>query len=165
MSKAITKAVLHQTEITLYNVQTVFATCGLTDELGGKPVWKLLYRLLRRFDLTLIPSGDLRRDPSFHTEALCDFAERNEKPLTKEQLVEYYLDVKARLFLQMDELDDETLAKGNSAFLERLLAELRRLSYEIGRIHTLTLLHTGKEPRFFDDDKNYPVDHRFFEEK
>ncbi len=48
--------------------------------------------------------------------------------------------------------------------LETLLRELRRFSYEIGRINAFTALQTGKQPLFFDDDRNYPADHRFFEE-
>lgn len=169
MQNPLTQLMIHQTEITLYNIQVVFSTCKLEEELAEQPVWRLLYRALYRFGRSVIEPEALRKLPTFHTPELPDLSvPYHGKPVSKEALVDYYLDFKAQLFLYLDELNDELLMlcpkNSRKPRLETLLRELRRFSYEIGRINAFTALQTGKQPLFFDDDRNYPADHRFFEE-
>lgn len=170
MKNPLTKLMLRQTEITLYNIQVVFATCKFEEELAEQPVWRLLYHALYRLDHELVEPKDLRKPPAFHTPDLVDLSTPyNGKPLAKDQLVEYYLDLKARLFLYLDELNDDLLLGrpkfGAEIRLNTLMKELRRFTYEIGRINAFTALQTGKTPLFFDTDQNYPSDHQFFESK
>ncbi len=169
MQNPLTQMMIRQTEITLYNIQVVFSTCKLGEELAEQPVWRLLYRAIFRFGYNVIEPNELRKLPKFHTPELPDLSvPYHGKPVSKEELVDCYLDFKARLFLYLDELNDERLMlcpkNSRSSRLEILLRELRRFSYEIGRINAFTALQTGKRPLFFDDDRNYPADHRFFEE-
>ena len=170
MQNPLTRLIVRQTDITLYNIQVVLSTCKLEEEFMEQPVWRLIYSMLRRLDCGIIEPAELRRDPDFHTGTLADLAvPSNGKPLTKEQLVEYYLDLKARLFLYLDELDDDLLLRrpkiGADIRLDTIFAELRRFTYQIGRINAFTALQTGKNPLFFDNDKNYPTDHQYFELK
>ncbi len=170
MKNTLSRLIARQTNITLYNIQVVLSTCKLEEELVEQPIWRLLYKMLYRLDCKVIESSGLRRDADFHNDALVDFSvSYSGKPLSKEQLVEYYLDLKARLFLYLDELDDELLLQRSKTDedtrLDVILTELRRFTYQIGRINAFTALQTGKIPLFFDDDQNYPTDHRYFEDK
>jgi hypothetical protein len=170
MQNPLTHLIIRQTSITLYNIQVVLSACQLDEEFMEQPVWRFIYRMLRQIDCGMIESAELRRDPDFHTEALAALTvPYHGKPLTKEQLVEYYLDLKARLFLYLDELDDDLLLQrpksGKEIRLETIFAELRRFTYQIGQIHAFIALRTGKKPLFFNDDKHYPADHQYFETK
>ncbi len=162
--------VTRQTGITLYNIQVVLSTCRLDEEFAEQPIWRLLYKALRQLDCGLIESDELRRTPAFHQTGLDNLSSPySGKPLSKEQLVDYYLDLKARLFLYLDELDDTALLKpykrGTETRLDTIFTHLRRFTYEIGRINAFTELRSGKRPLFFDTDRNYPTDHQYFEDR
>lgn len=170
MQNPFTTLLTRQTEITLYNIQVSFATARLEEEIVDQPVWRILYHALYRLDCGVIEPGELRRDPEFHQPVLVDLTVPYEgKPLTKEQLTEYYLDVKARLFLYLDEVSDEKLLMRNritkETLFDTILEHLRYFTYQVGRINSFTALLTGKIPRFFNTDKNYPTDHQYFEQK
>lgn len=164
----LTEKIARQAEITLYNTQVVLATCPLDEELGGIPTSQLLYCALYKLDSSLIPSGDLRRDPPFHSPDLIDVSKPYIKNLpTKDQLAEYYLDVKARLLLSLDEHNDEDLfidsSQRKDTLFDHIIAELRLFTYRIGQLNTFTEIRTGRKPLFFSEDANYPSDHQFFE--
>ena len=85
MQNPLTRLIVRQTDITLYNIQVVLSTCKLEEEFMEQPVWRLIYSMLRRLDCGIIEPAELRRDPDFHTGALADLAvPYNGKPLTKE---------------------------------------------------------------------------------
>lgn len=169
MRKPLTDRIAHQTDLTLYNIQVALSTCRFEEELNEVPVWRILYSALYEFDCRFPEPGFLCREPEFHTAGMEDLnLPYSGKPLTKDQLVEYYLDVKARIFLYLDEMDDDLLLQKpkNCPYtrLDLILDQLRRFTYQIGRVNAFTELLLRKRPVFIGIEEDYPKDHQYFEE-
>lgn len=169
MRNPLTDHVAQQTKITLYNIQVTLSTCKLEEELNEVPVWRILYHTLYRLDSRYPEPGTLRRDPDFHVPGLEEpGVPYSGKPVTKDQLVEFYLDVKARIFLYLDEMNDDLLLKRPDfcrfTRLELIEEQLRYFTYQVGRVNAFTELLLRRRPLFVGIEEEYPKEHQYFEE-
>ena len=168
MREPFTTLIVKQMNVTFCNLQIALSTARLEDEFSDVPLWRIFCHILTELDSRFTVSDVTKRMPGFLRADMCDLSVPYQgKPLSKDQLVEYYSDVKARVFLYLNELDDDKLLQRPILHaptrLEEILREQQTLSCQIGRINAFTELSLHKKPVFIEREEDYPTDHNFFE--
>ena len=78
----------------------------------------------------------------------------NENILTKEEIMDYYINVKDKIQKYIDELDDKILDELiifndlKLTKLELILAQLRHTFYHIGYLHCCIKMENGETPEY-----------------
>ena len=119
---------------------------------GGFLVWKQFYHLVHSIDKNFIdPSSSI--EPTIHKKNL-DIVYLNENHLSKQQIYDYYIEVKKRVEKYLAEIDDNVLNtkiiyKGMElSKLELVMAQLRHVFYHIGYMHCFLKIERGETPEY-----------------
>ncbi|MDR0920269.1 MAG: hypothetical protein LBM93_13665 [Oscillospiraceae bacterium] len=132
------------------NVRDCLLTCDVDAEFSGIPIWKQVYHTLHSLDRWFI-NPEIYTEPSFHKLDLNNMNVKSDGfDLSRDILLKYYEEIKAKIFDYLDSLDDEMLLqipdKCESDRMTLILAQLRHLFLHIGIINAVTIMNTGKWP-------------------
>jgi hypothetical protein len=132
------------------NVRDCLLTCDIDAEFSGIPIWKHVYHTLHSLDRWFI-NPEIYTEPDFHKPDLNNMNVKSDGfDLSRDILLEYYEEIKAKIFDYLDSLDDEMLLqipeKCESDRMTLILAQLRHLFLHIGIINAITIMNTGKWP-------------------
>lgn len=166
MSRELVDIITNQTKIMLYNMETTLHTCDLNVIVCEMPIWKHLYHSLHSLDRWFI-NPEKYSEPSFHEPDLNSLDIASENGLSREKLIQYFNEIKAKINSYLEDLTDDMLAeKPEDCEYTRLalvLGQYRHLMCHIGIINGSTIYETGKWPRVVGLTENYPEDNNYFE--
>lgn len=166
MSRELVDIITKQTEIMLYNVDITLHTCDLDVIVCEMPIWKHLYHSLHSLDRWFI-NPDKYDEPSFHEPNLNSLDIPSENVLFREELIQYFNEIKSKINLYLKGLTDDMLSEKPEGCeytrLALVLGQYRHLMCHIGIINCSTIYETGKWPRVVGLAENYPKDNDYFE--
>jgi hypothetical protein len=93
-------------------------------------------------------------EPTFHKKNLNIIDTEDENILTKNEIKEYYEDVKFKAIAYINKLNDEILAeeinfdKMKFTKMELTLAQLRHIFYHVGYLHCCIKIEKGETPEY-----------------
>ena len=151
---AYTSIIRDQTQRALWEVGNVI-DC-IPDELWDRPycempLWKHVYHMLHSLDLWYInPHDPHYTEPSFHTPNLNNLDVVTEGRLTREQITDYFTQIKIRLSNYLDSLTDDALltCPENCEYTRftLILAQFRHLHSHMGMLMGFIIEATGQWP-------------------
>jgi len=153
MSDRMIKTIQTQSGVLLENIQVTLNSCD--DSLLEKPfptwpIWKQFYHMLHSLDEWFINPVEFK-EPSIH-KPYYRTAESGSGRLTKEQLVSYFVEIRARIESYLDRLStsliEEPIGKGNLTRLDLLLIQFRHVMHHIGYLHCSIKSETGESPQY-----------------
>lgn len=128
----------------------------------GIPIWKYLYHMLYSMDRWYVnPYDGTYRPPVYHTETMADLnVVPKEEQLSREQLEQYFFEIKAKIESYIEGLRDEELsdtpgAPGMTRF-RLILGQFRHWHRHMGIIYGFLIEDTGKWPYVLNMDAEYP---------
>ena len=155
-----------QTERALWEVGNII-NC-IPDSLWRKcyccmPMWKHVYHMLHSLDLWLInPRDNDFREPPFHEQDLNNLDVPSEKELSKDELVDYYVNTKMKILDYFYDLPEGALLQTPSGCeytrFTLILAQHRHLHSHMGMIMGFIIQDTGLWPRVIGLEQDIPTD-------
>jgi DinB superfamily len=154
MSEEYVAIVKRQTEILLRNVQATLdiATEQQFEEAIVKwPLWKRFYHLLHSLDQWFVNPFKYTQ-PAFHQDGLNYFDKPDNTSLSKAELQEYFQDIRQKINSYVAGLTDASLLQcpEDCKFtrLDLIVGQNRHLMYNLGMIHIMLQIDTGKLPEY-----------------
>ncbi len=150
METELINALKLNTEAMFTNADIMLQTCNPDFILCDFPVWKHAYHMLHSCDQWYINPNEYT-EPDFHEPNLNSLDLPSEKTLSREELLQYLADVKAKILAYLDSLTDERLyeipagCKYNR--LAMILSQFRHFYAHLGNINATTILETNQWPR------------------
>ena len=152
----VVNSIKNQTKQIFQNIE-ILLECVPENEFeikkGGFLTWKHFYHLIHSLDKNFIdPSNYI--EPVFHKKNLNIIYMDNENILTKEEIMDYYINVKNKIQKYIDELDAKILNEIiifneiKLTKLELILAQLRHIFYHIGYLHCCIKMEKGETPEY-----------------
>jgi hypothetical protein len=120
---------------------------------GGFKTWKHFYHLIHSLDKNFIDPGNYN-EPLIHVKNLNIIYFDGGNKLSKNDIVEYYNNVKDKIKKYINGLDDKILSekiifnKMEFTKLELILAQLRHIFYHIGYLHCCIKMEKGETPEY-----------------
>lgn len=134
-------------------VLACFEEKDLAQPRGAFPNWKHLYHTIHSLDKNFIDPASFT-EPEFHSPNLDVIYLPSNNALSKKEIDDYYLAVKARVHTYLAHLTPETLEerltfRGLSLTrLELILAQLRHVFYHVGYLHCCLKMERGQTPEY-----------------
>ncbi len=140
----------------------------IPDELWDKrydgiPMWKYLYHTLYSMDRWYInPKDPAYQSPDFHSETLADLnvVPREGETVERQQLEQYFVQIKEKILNYLERLKDEDLAEApENCALSRfrlILGQFRHWHRHMGIIYGFLVQDTGKWPYVLNMEGEYP---------
>jgi hypothetical protein len=131
------------------------------------PIWKHVYHMLHSCDQWFISPFEYSKEPDFHEPNLNSLDIPSEKILSREQLLSYLGDVKAKIIAYIDALTDEMLYEIPSGCVSNrlglILSQYRHFYAHLGNINATTIIETGEWPRVvgYNGKSRTPAEHLF----
>jgi len=150
LGKGLIKIITEQTRILFENIQMTFN--AISDDQMDKlifdaPLWKHIYHMLHSLDQWFI-NPNIYDNPSFHEDGMNDYRIETQTRLSKDNLVTYFKDIEVKIYLFLENLNDNCLIEipENCSYtrLTLILAQYRHVMYHIEFI-TSTLHHTEEK--------------------
>lgn len=138
------------TEALFTNANIMLQTCNLDYILCDMPIWKHAYHMLHSCDQWYINPNEYT-EPNFHEPNLNSLDIQSEKILSRDELLQYLSNVKAKTMNYLDTLTDEMLyeiplgCKSNRLGL--IISQFRHFYSHLGNINATTIIETNKWPR------------------
>ena len=120
---------------------------------GGFLTWKHFYHLIYTLDKYFIDPSNFN-DPLFHNKNMCITNMDNDNILSKNEIKEYYNNVKTKTQDYINKLDDKILEEKipldgmEFTKLELILGQLRHSFYHIGYFHCCIKMEKGEAPEY-----------------
>lgn len=150
MERRLVETLKNGTEIMFHNFYVTLVTCDMDYVLCEMPIWKHCYHTLHSCDRWFINPAKYE-EPSFHEEGLNSLDVMSEKVLTREDLLRYFEQVKAKIMAYLDTLCDADLYELPEGYihnrLECIIGQMRHFYCHLGNINATTIIETGKWPR------------------
>jgi hypothetical protein len=142
--------IINDMNVVFHNIRACLLTCDMDAEFAGLSIWKHVYHTLHSLDRWYI-NPEIYTEPPFHQPNLNSMCYKPDGlVLSKDMLLKYYEEIKAKIYDYLDSLDDEMLLqipeKCESDRMTLILAQLRHLFLHIGIINAATVMNTGKWP-------------------
>lgn len=151
MHRELVKTIKESTKVLFINFETTLKTCDMDYVLCDMPIWKHCYHTLHSLDQWYINPYNYS-EPPFHKNMLnsLDYID-DETLLTREQLMEYFKTIQAKLLDYIDGLNDEDLYEvpKNCKYnrLEHILGQFRHFHCHMGNINASTMVAKNQWPR------------------
>jgi hypothetical protein len=138
------------------NIEILFDTIPENefDSLkGGFKTWKHFYHLIHSLDKNFIDPNNFV-EPEFHKKNLNIIYLNDNNNLSKDEIENYYRNVKNKLQNYIIALNNETLEEKiffNEMCLTKLeliMAQLRHIFYHIGYLHCCIKMEKGETPEY-----------------
>jgi len=129
--------------------------------IGGFPIWKNLYHCIHSLDKNLIDPASYS-EPCFHEKNMDVIYLETTTKLSKNQLINYYLEVKQKIMNYLNLLTDKKLLEKvylNEKYytrLELILAQLRHVFYHVGYLHCCIKIEYENTPEYIGLYKRVP---------
>lgn len=150
MKRELINSIKATTEIMFHNFYVTLVTCDMNYILCHMPIWKHCYHTLHSCDQWFI-NPTKYDEPPFHEEGLNSLDYMGEKVLSREELLEYFELVKAKILDYLDRLNDENLYEKPEGYehirLECIMGQMRHFYCHLGNINATTIIETNKWPR------------------
>lgn len=155
-----------QTGIIMLDIGHTFEE--VTDELMQKEVngflmWKHFYHMLNSIDRVFAYSEGYRF-PDFHEEGMNKIDSTSGKTLSKDQLEMYFRNIREKISLYMDNMDDTKLLEEvmcqemRISRFDLIIAQFRHITWHLGYIQGCIRMETGKLPVYIGVNKDfYPI--------
>jgi hypothetical protein len=150
MSRAFVNDITNYMHVVFRNVRDCLLTCDVDAVFFNVPIWKHAYHMLHSLDRWFINPTQYD-EPPFHQPELnnIDIAP-DVFTLSKDDLLNYFENIKTKLSHYLESLDDEKLLQVpdgcQSDRMTLILSQLRHLYAHIGNINAVTIVATGKWP-------------------
>ncbi len=148
------KVIRRQTEILLRNIQVTLDTITETQlnaTIVKWPIWKHFYHLLHSLDQWFINPFNYTQ-PSFHRDGMNYFDKLENHSPSRKQLLEYFHTIKRKIDDYLSELTDISLCdcpdRCNFSRLDLIIGQNRHLMYNLGMIHIMLQIESGKLPEY-----------------
>jgi len=152
----ISESIKTQSKQIFQNIDYIFNVINsenINNKIGVFPIWKQIYHLLHSIDQNFIdPSNFI--EPDFHKKNLnVIFIDSNEL-LTKDQLFQYYQNVREKIELYLSSLTEDKLneiimfREMKLTKMELILSQFRHIFYHIGYLHCCFKLLNGETPEY-----------------
>ncbi|WP_461246060.1 DinB family protein [Treponema sp. R6D11] len=160
----LTDSIRNQTKQIFQNIEILFEVIPANEfdtEKGGFKTWKHFYHLIHSLDKNFIDPGNYV-EPEFHKKNLNIIYINDENKLTKDEISNYYENVKNKIQKYLNDLKDETLENkvvfNGMEFtkIELILAQLRHIFYHIGYLHCCIKIEKGETPEYIGLYKAVP---------
>lgn len=166
MSRVLVDSIAEQTEILLFNVNTMLGTCNMDIVLCDMPVWKHVYHMLHSLDQWFV-NPNRYIEPQFHESGLNSLDLKSDRVLSREGLLAYFKGIEAKITHYLLDLTDEMLSdKPENCEYTRLaliLGQYRHLYCHLGIINGTTIQATGRWPRVVGMDADFTMAYSLFE--
>lgn len=150
MKRDLIESIKTTTEIMFHNFYVTLVTCDTDYILCDMPIWKHCYHTLHSCDQWYINPVKYE-EPSFHEEGLNNLDYMGEKVLSREELLDYFEQIKAKIFDYLDNLNDEDLYEKPEGYkynrMSCILGQIRHFYAHLGNINATTIVQTNKWPR------------------
>lgn len=150
MKRELIKSIKATTEIMFHNFYVTLVTCDMNYILCDMPIWKHCYHTLHSCDQWFI-NPTKYDEPPFHEEGLNSLDYMGEKVLSREELLEYFEQVRIKILDYLDRLNDENLYEKPEDYehirLECIMGQMRHFYCHLGNINATTIIETNKWPR------------------
>lgn len=150
MERRLIETIKASTEIMFHNFYVTLVTSNMDYILCGMPIWKHCYHALHSCDQWFINPTQYE-EPPFHEEGLNSLDYMGNKILSREELLEYFETVKAKIMNYLDNLNDYDLYENPEGYkhnrLECIIGQMRHFYCHLGNINATTIIETGKWPR------------------
>lgn len=150
MEKRLVETIKASTEIMFHNFYVTLVTCDMDYILCDMPIWKHCYHALHSCDQWYI-NPTKYNEPPFHEEGLNSLDYMGEKVLSREELLEYFETVNAKIMHYLDTLNDKDLYEIPEGYkhnrLECIIGQFRHFYAHLGNINATTIIETNKWPR------------------
>jgi len=120
---------------------------------GGFLTWKHFYHLIYTLEKYFIDPSNYS-DPIFHKNYVCITNMEKYKKMSKNEIIEYYHNVKSKVQDYLNILNDELLEEKISfeemefTKLELILSQFRHIFYHIGYLHCCIRIEKGETPEY-----------------
>ncbi|MCH5190411.1 MAG: hypothetical protein J1F37_07600 [Oscillospiraceae bacterium] len=150
MERRLVETIKASTEIMFHNFYVTLVTCNIDYVLCGMPIWKHCYHALHSCDQWFI-NPTKYEEPPFHEDGLNSLDFMGEKVLSREELLKYFEQVKAKIMNYLNTLKDEDLYENPEGYihnrLECIIGQMRHFYCHLGNINATTIIETDKWPR------------------
>jgi hypothetical protein len=150
-------SVKNQTKQIFQNIDILFDTIPENEfdtAKGGFKTWRHFYHLIHSMDKNFIDPEN-HMEPEIHKKNLnVIYIDDDDNKLTKDEIKNYYTNVKNKIEKYIRELDDRKLEekmKFNGTeytSLELILAQLRHIFYHVGYLHCCIKIEKGGTPEY-----------------
>lgn len=160
----IVENIQEQSKQIFQNIELIFNAIEdnqFQKKMGGFLVWKHVYHLIHSIDKNFISPTNYT-EPDFQTVNLDVIYLEQGKPLSKEFLWNYYLQVKTIIesylsSLTLELLEEKIVIDGKQfSKFELLLAQLRHIFYHVGYLHCCIKIENGETPEYIGLYKRIP---------
>lgn len=162
--KNFAEAIKDQTMRTLWSLNNVIDCIPDSyweQEYCEMPVWKHIYHTLHSLDMWYI-NPLVYDEPDFHTDNLNDLDVYTDGYLSRALLKEYYNQIRDKILLYLDEMNDERLLetppKCPYTRFNLILAQHRHLDMHIGMLMGYVIAGDGLWPRVLGLQFEFPAD-------
>ena len=150
MERELIKSIKATTEIMFHNFYITLVTCDMDYILCGMPIWKHCYHPLHSCDRWYINPAKYE-EPPFHEKGLNSLDYMGEKVLSREELLEYFEQIKSKIMDYLNGLNDENLYEKPEGYkynrMSCILGQIRHFYAHLGNINATTIIETNKWPR------------------
>lgn len=150
MERRLIETIKASTEIMFHDFYVTLVTCDMDYILCGMPIWKHCYHTLHSCDQWYI-NPMVYEEPPFHEEGLNSLDYLGTKVLSRQQLLDYFETVKAKIMAYLDGLNDADLYDSPKGYkhnrLECIIGQMRHFYAHLGNINATTIIEIGKWPR------------------
>ncbi|MDE5995489.1 MAG: hypothetical protein K2G56_01065 [Eubacterium sp.] len=150
MERRLIETIKASTEIMFHNFYVTLVTCDMDYILCDMPIWKHCYHALHSGDQWFI-NPNKYEEPPFHEEGLNSLDYMGEKVLSRDELLDYYEQVRTKILNYLDGLYDKDLYEIPDGYkhnrLECIIGQMRHLYCHLGNINATTIIETNKWPR------------------
>jgi hypothetical protein len=152
----ISDSIRRQTSQIFENIEILlnsFSDSEFPKKSGGFAIWKQFYHLIHSMDKNFIDPSNFQ-EPSFHIDNLDIIYLDSEIILSKEQIIEYYSQVKLKIQEYLEKLTDAHLLESiefrelRLTRIELILAQLRHIFYHVGYFHCIKKVESGQTPEY-----------------
>lgn len=158
------ESVQTQTIQIFQNLEEIIASISeekFQSNVGGFPIWKNIYHCIHSLDKNLIDPASYC-EPIFHDKNMDVIYLDTQRKLSKNELINYYNEVKHKTINYFDSLNDEKLLEKvylkekYYTRLELILAQIRHVFYHIGYLHCCIKIEYGNTPEYIGLYKRVP---------
>jgi hypothetical protein len=141
------------TELMFHNLKISMDTSDWNTGICGAPAWRYIYHTIHSADKFFInPSTRfVEPEPSFHITGLDWPDAPTDKTLDRETLNEYYEQVKSKVLIYLNTVNDARLSEiqegCTNTRLGLIMEQFRHMYAHIGILNGITIVNTGKYPR------------------
>ena len=150
MESRLIETIKASTEIMFHNFYVTLITCDMDYILSDMPIWKHCYHALHSCDQWFI-NPTKYEEPPFHEEGLNSLDFMGEKVLSRDELLDYFEQVRAKIRNYLDGLYDSDLYEIPDGYkhnrLECIIGQMRHFYCHLGNINATTIIETNKWPR------------------